>query len=74
MPLARLPFRSVLVASENDPYLPIELAVRLARSWGSEFVNAGRQGHINVASGHGAWPTGERLLEGLCQVDFGARA
>jgi predicted alpha/beta hydrolase family esterase len=74
MPLGRLPFRSILVASENDPYLPIELAVRLARSWGSEFVNAGRQGHINVASGHGAWPTGERLLEGLCQVCAGARA
>jgi len=65
IPFGRLPFRSILVASENDPYLPIEIAMRLARSWGSEFVNAGRQGHINIASGHGPWAAGERLLERL---------
>jgi membrane dipeptidase len=47
----------------DDPYLPIELAPRLARAWGSEFVDLGRQGHVNVASGHGDWPEGERLLE-----------
>jgi predicted alpha/beta hydrolase family esterase len=68
MPIARLPFHSVLVASENDPYMPIEIAPRLARSWGAEFVNAGRQGHINVASGHGPWPAGERLLESFCDA------
>lgn len=62
MPLFRLPFPSAFVASENDPYLPIELASRLASAWDSEFVNVGRQGHINIASGHGPWPTGERLL------------
>src|ERR1035438_6167008 len=43
MPIARLPFHSVLVASENDPYMPIEIAPRLARSWGAEFVNADRK-------------------------------
>jgi predicted alpha/beta hydrolase family esterase len=64
-PLHRLPFPSILVASENDPYLPIEVAIRLAKTWGSEFVNVGCQGHINVASGHGRWPAGERLLEQL---------
>ena len=68
IPIGRLPFHSLLVASENDPYLPIEIAVRLARSWGSEFVNAGRQGHINIASGHGPWPAGGGLLEGLCEA------
>jgi uncharacterized protein len=30
MPLRRLPFPSLLVASEDDPYLPIEIAARLA--------------------------------------------
>ncbi len=68
IPMARLPFFSIVVASENDPYLPIEIAVRLARSWGSEFINAGRQGHINTASGHGPWPAGEGLLEDLRQA------
>jgi uncharacterized protein len=67
MPTRRLPFPSILAASEDDPYLPIELAVRLARAWGSEFADLGRQGHINIASGHGDWPEGERLLERLTQ-------
>src|SRR5580698_2118001 len=65
MPLDRLPFPSMLVASENDPYLPIEIAARLSASWGSRFVNVGWQGHINVASGHGPWPAGEGLLRGF---------
>jgi predicted alpha/beta hydrolase family esterase len=62
MPLARLPFPSLFVASEDDHYLPIEIAARLAAAWGAEFINVGRQGHINVASGHGPWPAGEDLL------------
>ena len=68
IPTARLPFHSILVGSENDPYLPIETAMRLARRWGSEFVNAGRLGHINIASGHGPWAAGERLLQSLCEA------
>jgi predicted alpha/beta hydrolase family esterase len=65
MPLHRLPFPSLFVASKDDPYLPIEIAVRLASAWGSQFVDVGRQGHINVASGHGPWPAGEGLLCGF---------
>lgn len=62
MPLHRLPFPSLFVASENDHYLPMEIAARLASAWGSQFANVGRRGHINVASGHGPWPIGEELL------------
>jgi hypothetical protein len=62
MPVRPLPFPSLFVASENDAYLPMELATRLASAWGSQFINIGRQGHINIASGHGPWPQGERLL------------
>ncbi len=65
MPTRRLPFPSLLVASEDDPYLPIEIGARLASAWGSDFVDVGRQGHINIASGHGPWPTGESLLGGF---------
>ena len=65
MPLHRLPFPSLLVASEDDPYLPIEIAAPLASAWGSQFVDVGRQGHINVASGNGPWPVGEGLLRGF---------
>jgi predicted alpha/beta hydrolase family esterase len=65
MPLHRLPFPSLLVASKNDHYLPNEIAARLASALGSRFAGVGRQGHINVASGHGPWPTGEELLCGF---------
>jgi uncharacterized protein len=62
MPLAGLPFPSMLVASENDPYLPLPIAIRLAASWKAQFVNVGEKGHINVASGHGRWEEGLALL------------
>jgi serine hydrolase len=65
MPLQRLPFPALLVASEDDPYLPIDFAARVAAAWGSQFVDVGRQGHINVASGHGPWAIGEGLLRGF---------
>ena len=37
-PCHKLPYRSILVASSNDPYCPIRLAGAYARGWGSEFV------------------------------------
>ena len=64
-PAASLPFRSFLVASETDPYLQTDLAARLAQLWQAQVVNVGRQGHINVASGHGPWPKGEQLPSAL---------
>jgi predicted alpha/beta hydrolase family esterase len=56
MPVQRLPFASIIVASETDPYMDFESACRFAALWGSGLVNAGSAGHINVASGHGRWP------------------
>jgi predicted alpha/beta hydrolase family esterase len=63
VPLVRLPFPSLLVASENDPYSSIEAGASLARQWASEFVNVGLAGHINADSGHGPWLDGERHFE-----------
>jgi predicted alpha/beta hydrolase family esterase len=65
VPYARLPYRSVLVASSNDPYCPVRLAGAYARAWGSEMVRLQDAGHINVASGHGDWPLGLALLQSL---------
>jgi predicted alpha/beta hydrolase family esterase len=70
MPFEHLPFPSLFVASEDDAYLPIEMAIRLASAWGSEFVNVGRQGHINIASGHGPWQSGEELLQRFVDQTF----
>jgi uncharacterized protein len=61
----KLPFPSILVGSENDPFMPLDGAQALARSAGCEFVNAGFVGHINSDSGHGHWPQGEALLHKL---------
>ena len=61
----KLPFPSILVGSENDPYMTLNKAQALARSTGSSFINAGFVGHININSGHGPWPQGEALLQRL---------
>jgi hypothetical protein len=68
VPYARLPYRSVLVASSNDPFCPIRLAGAYARAWGSEFVRLQQAGHINVESGFGEWPLGLALLHSLTDV------
>jgi predicted alpha/beta hydrolase family esterase len=65
VPSQRLPYRSVLVASGNDPYCPVRLAGAYARAWGSEFVRLNDAGHINIESGHGEWPLGLALLQSL---------
>jgi serine hydrolase len=65
LPLYRLPFRSVVVASSNDPYVAIYRARAFAVAWGSRFVNIGACGHINIASGFGPWPAGEMILREL---------
>jgi predicted alpha/beta hydrolase family esterase len=68
MPMEELGFPSMLVASENDPYISLERAQFFADKWGSEFVNIGKAGHINPKSGFGAWAEGERLLTRLVEM------
>ena len=63
MPLAKLPFASLVVASSDDPYVSIARARQFAAAWGGRLVDIGAAGHINAASGHGAWPAGLALLE-----------
>jgi predicted alpha/beta hydrolase family esterase len=65
VPLERLPFPSIVVASENDEYISLEQARIYADAWGSRFVNIGAKGHINSASGLGAWEEGLTLLQDL---------
>ena len=65
VPHVRLPFASVVVASDRDPYVSAERAREYAANWGSRIVMMHDAGHINVASGHGAWPEGFELLSQL---------
>ena len=62
-----LPFPSILVGSQNDPYCTFERARALADAWGSRLVDAGSRGHINAESGLGDWPEGHALLDSLAQ-------
>ena len=65
VPRLRLPFPSVLVASHDDEYCPFLTAEEYANAWGSEFVDGGHSGHLNVASGHGPWPEGLMRFAGF---------
>ena len=47
IPLHPLPFPSIVIGSENDPYMTLEKAQALAKNWGSDFINIGTKGHIN---------------------------
>jgi predicted alpha/beta hydrolase family esterase len=53
-----LGMHSIIVASTNDRWMNIERAAAYAEVWGSELINLGAAGHINVSSGYGAWPRG----------------
>jgi predicted alpha/beta hydrolase family esterase len=68
MPLRKLPFRSVVVASTDDPYVTLERAEFFARSWGSLLIKIANAGHINATSNHGPWPEGEAWLEQLREI------
>ncbi|MBT0961206.1 RBBP9/YdeN family alpha/beta hydrolase [Denitromonas iodatirespirans] len=66
MPLRPLPFASIVVASRNDPYVPMARARQFADCWGSRFEDIGDAGHINADAGLGNWPDGLALLDTLC--------
>ncbi|MXN46629.1 alpha/beta fold hydrolase [Shinella kummerowiae] len=63
MPQARLPFPSLVVGSLNDPYMPVDRLRQTARAWGSDLVDIGDAGHINIASGFGRWTAGYDFLD-----------
>jgi predicted alpha/beta hydrolase family esterase len=68
IPSALLGVPSLLVASRNDPWASFECSAAWARTWGSQLVDLGEAGHINVDSGHGPWPEGLDLLENFQQT------
>ncbi len=63
--LQKLPFKSVLVGSHDDPYCSFERASLMAGAWGSRFIDYGNRGHINAGSGLGDWPEGHAMLNEL---------
>jgi predicted alpha/beta hydrolase family esterase len=65
LPPQPLDFRSVVVASSNDPHTRIDKAELWADFWNSSFINIGRAGHIDAEAGFGPWWEGVEIFENL---------
>ena len=64
LPQARLAMRSCVVASDNDPWMAATQAHAWALRWGSDWINLGNAGHINVDSGYGPFPLAREWAAG----------
>lgn len=62
MPFYPLSFKSIVIASSDDPYVSLKRSRSFARSWGSDFLNIGCCGHIATADGFGEWKQGKEIL------------
>jgi uncharacterized protein len=67
VPLVRLPFPTIVVASTDDPYGGIPFSQSCANAWGSRWFDIGARGHINADSGLGEWEDGQRWLASLSE-------
>ena len=65
IPNNKINFKTIVVASEDDPWVSLPRAKYFADNWGSEFINIGKAGHINAASGHYKWDEGITILKRL---------
>ncbi|MFZ2299503.1 MAG: alpha/beta hydrolase [Aquabacterium sp.] len=65
LPHTGLGIPSLMIGSENDPWMSLDRAQSWAKRWGSRFLNLGPAGHINAESGHGAWPLARLKVDEL---------
>lgn len=65
MPLLRLPFKTTVVASPDDPWCGLPKAKSFAFDWNAQFISIGACGHINACSNLGDWPQGRKYLATL---------
>lgn len=65
VPLERLPFASIVVASTDDPYGGVPFSQACAKAWGSRWIDVGPRGHINADSGLGDWHDARDWLASL---------
>lgn len=65
IPTERINFNTIVVASADDPWVSLDRARYFSQCWGSEFIEIGKAGHINVSSGFGEWKQGLEILKKL---------
>ncbi|MGY9047773.1 hypothetical protein P775_00530 [Puniceibacterium antarcticum] len=63
IPEGPLDVPTIVVASQNDPWMEQSRAQALAESWDADFIDMGDAGHINVESGFGPWPEGRAMRD-----------
>jgi predicted alpha/beta hydrolase family esterase len=61
----RLPFRTIVVGSSDDPCACPAWTSQLAQDWGAALYHVGACGHINAVSALGDWDEGHALLRSL---------
>ncbi len=60
-----VPVPAMLALSRNDPLMAEATARDLAQAWQAKVIDLGEVGHLDRASGHGPWPLGPELRDGL---------
>jgi len=67
LPATPLPCPSIMIASTNDPWMPLARAQAWAARWRSQFIDAGALGHINAESDLRDWLAGQQQLQILSE-------
>ncbi|MDB5119283.1 MAG: hypothetical protein JWN56_501 [Sphingobacteriales bacterium] len=62
MPVHKISFPVIVVASEDDPFVAIERARYFSDKWGAELLNIGKKGHINAETQLAYWEEGQEIL------------
>lgn len=63
MPRIKLPFPSLMIASENDPYITSSDLKKWADIIGSNFISVGEREHIGTKANLGYWEEGQGLFK-----------
>jgi len=63
IPTSALDVPSLLIASDNDPWMQASKASLWGECWGSRTLTLKSAGHINTESGFGPWPDGLKLFK-----------
>ena len=64
-----LPFKTIVVASTNDPRVTLERATQFADAWGARLEVAGALEHMGSDSKLGNWPQGKVWLDELLATE-----
>lgn len=63
LPYEKLPFHTLVIGSDNDPYMPLETLRRLSDSWGASLEIVPNAGHLATDDGYGRWPEVVEYIE-----------